>query len=204
MRWKITLFSLCLVGSNILPAEATFKRQKVNTVKGNCGKLNCGKVLKDLRTLYPDYVWEFEKACPYPQILGLQVGVGERGSQQVWFNCWEAKKDKKNRYGSYIGTLPLRGNESKFLIPLPTSSPYTPELNTRYADAIEKAQFKCATKSGNFNILDEQKNAVQLQCYFQAGVQPVDLNNDFASDGEVSRGAGVDEILGIFPISGNI
>ncbi len=37
---------------------------------------------------------------------------------------------------------------------------------------------------------EDQK--VSLQCYFQAGVSLVDFNGDGVSDGENSRGAGVD------------
>jgi hypothetical protein len=200
--WRVCLLCICLIGSGILPAEAKSKQKRANIVRGDCGKRGCSVVIKELRNSYPDYVKKFEKECPRTSILSLQVGKGERDGQQAWFFCWEAKKQNRTRYGSYLGTLPIPGNEAKFLIPLPSSSPYTQELQTRYPDAIKKAQFQCATKGGNFNILDEQKNNVQLQCYFQAGVQSVDENNDFVSDGEVTRGAGVDEILGTFPVGG--
>ena len=88
------------------------------------------------------------------------------------------------------------------MTPLPDSSPYTQELQQRYSDAIKKAQFKCAIKSGSFNILlTEKNNSVQLQSYFQGGVVLIDENNDFKSDEEASKGTGVDEILGTFPVN---
>ncbi|MFM8005717.1 MAG: hypothetical protein ACKO86_12420, partial [Dolichospermum sp.] len=60
---------------------------------------------------------------------------------------------------------------------------------------------QCATNSGNFNLLiSEDQKSLQLQCYYQAGEILVDSNNDWKSNGEVTRGAGVDEILGTFPI----
>lgn len=52
-------------------------------------------------------------------------------------------------------------------------------------------------------LKDKQKNTVQLQCYFTAGGVSLDENGDFVSDGEASKGAFVDEILGTFPIKSN-
>ncbi|MFN7661757.1 MAG: hypothetical protein ACK5P3_27215, partial [Dolichospermum sp.] len=104
-------------------------------------------------------------------------------------------------YGSSLGALPIPGNESKFLTPLPNNTPYTKYLQQKYGTEIKKAQFQCATNSGNFNLLiSEDQKSIQLQCYYQAGEILVDSNNDWKSDGEVTRGAGVDEILGTFPI----
>ncbi|PSB03401.1 hypothetical protein [Merismopedia glauca] len=197
---KPTLAALILLLSTVSPATADLGKR---IVRGDCGRRSCKAVLKDLRSRYPDYIREFEKQCDRPRILGLQVGVGNSNAQQVWFYCWDAKKEQGTRYGSYLGTLPLLGSdEAKFLSPLPSDSPYTAELKSRYLAAIKKAQFECATKSGNFIILtSESDNTVQLQCYFQGGVQPLDENGDFKSDGEASRGASVDEILGTFPVS---
>ncbi|NJR17382.1 MAG: hypothetical protein HC785_17855 [Calothrix sp. CSU_2_0] len=201
---KISLFCLLLLGNIFLATEVDAKQQRKRLVRGNCGKLRCDVVVKQLRSLYPNYISKFEKECTNPKIFAADVGTGERNARQAWFLCWEAKREKNGtRYGSFLGTLPLPGNEAKFLVPLPSSSPYTQELQTRYPQEIKKAQFECATKSGNFNILEsEEKNKVQLQCYFQAGAIPLDEDGDFNSDGEVSRGAGVDIMLGTFPVSG--
>ncbi|MBW4506290.1 MAG: hypothetical protein KME64_07250 [Scytonematopsis contorta HA4267-MV1] len=199
---KLSFATLLLLLNIISPAAANLKQQKKNVVRGNCGRRGCSALLKDLRTRYPDYISSFEKECPRSKIFAMEVGVNDRNARQVWFGCWDAKKDNRTRYGSYLGTLPLPGSEQKFLTPLPNSSPYTQELQQRYSEAIKKAQFKCATKSGSFNILPpEQNNSVQLQCYFQGGVVLIDESNDFKSDGEASKGAGVDEILGTFPVS---
>jgi hypothetical protein len=197
---KISL--ICLLLSNLaLSANADIKQPKNRLVRGNCGKLNCDAVIQNLRSRYPSYIQQFERECPQPRILGLETGIGERNTQQAWFNCWEPKKEKGTRYGMYLGTLPLLGSETKFSIPLPPESPYTSELKQRYPQSITQAAFQCATKSGNFNILNgKESDRVELQCYYFAGVQTLDENGDFKSDGEVSKGAGVDEILGIFKI----
>lgn len=201
MKRKISLLSVFLLVNILLPAQANPKQVQRNIVRGNCGKGGCSNVLKDLSSRYPDYVQKFNKECPRPKILALQVGNGNRNARQAWFSCWDAKTENKTRYGSFLGTLPLAGNEATFLTPLPSSA-YTQELLKRYRAAIKKAQFQCATIGGNFNILeDEEKKTVQLQCYFQAGAQLLDENGDFVSDGEASRGAGVDEILGTFLVN---
>jgi hypothetical protein len=207
---KISLICL-LIGNISLAANADVKHKqpKNRLVKGNCGKNSCDAVIQNLRSRYPSYIQQFERECPQPRILGLETGIGERNTQQAWFNCWEPKKEKGTRYGMYLGTLPLLGSETKFSIPLPPESLYTSELKRRYPNEIDKAAFRCATKSGNFNILkNKEKDSlaerlhqrVELQCYYQGGVQTLDENGDFKSDGEVSRGAGVDEILGVFKI----
>ncbi|OKH43394.1 hypothetical protein NIES2101_30525 [Calothrix sp. HK-06] len=158
----------------MLPSEAHSKKPQAQVIQGNCGKRNCSEVVKNLRKQYPTYVQDFEKQCPRPKILGLQVITDEARGQRALFNCWEAKKQKRTRYGHYLGSLPMPGSESRFLIPLPTSA-YTQELQSKYLGEIKQAQFKCGTKSGDFNILeDKQNNTVQLQCYFTAGVVSLD------------------------------
>ncbi len=201
---KISLFCVLLCGNVFLATEVDAKQQKKRLVRGNCGKQSCDVVVKQLRSHYPSYIAKFEKECPSPKIFAADIGTGERNARQAWFICWEAKREtNRTRYGSFLGTLPLLGSETKFLSPLPSSSPYTQELQTRYPQEMKKAQFECATNGGHFNVLEsEEKNSVQLQCYFQAGAIPLDENGDFKSDGEVARGAGVDIMLGTFPVSG--
>ncbi len=195
---------LCILFLGVmLPSEAYSKKPQADAVRGNCGKRSCSEVLKSLRKLYPNYVQDFEKQCPRPKILSLQVITDEARGQGAFFNCWEAKKQQGTRYGDYLGSLPTPGSESKFLTPLPKSA-YTQELQSKYPREIKQAQFKCGTKSGNFNILeDKPNNRVKLQCYFIAGAVIIDDNGDFLSEGEVSKGAFVDEILGTFPIKSN-
>jgi hypothetical protein len=203
---KISLFSVLLCGNVFLATAVDAKQQKKRLVRGDCGKLSCDVVVKELRSRYPKYIAQFEKECTSPKIFAADIGTGERNARQAWFLCWEAKREKNGtRYGSFLGTLPLLGSETNFLASLPSSSPYTQELQTRYPQEIKKAQFECATKSGNFNVLkSEEKNSVQLQCYFQAGAIPLDEDGDFNSDGEVARGAGVDIMLGTFPVGGKL
>ncbi|MBW4598667.1 MAG: hypothetical protein KME29_03410 [Calothrix sp. FI2-JRJ7] len=199
---KLAVLCILFLGV-MLPSEAQSKKPKAQVVRGNCGKRGCSEVLKTLRKTYPTYVQDFEKQCPRPKNLGLQVIADETRGQRALFNCWEAKKQKRTRYGDYLGSLPMPGNEPKFLIPLPKSA-YTQELQSRYSGEIKQAQFKCGTKSGDFNFIEDKKNnSVQLQCYFTAGVVSLDENGDFVSDGEASKGAFVDEILGTFLVKTN-
>jgi len=102
--------------------------------------------------------------------------------------------------GIFFRGLPTPGNEDKFLAPLPTDPPYAKYLQEKYSNQVKKAQFKCATNWGTFNFLiSEDKKFIELQCYFRGGVVFIDDNNDWVRNGE-SRGAGVDEILGTFPL----
>ncbi|MCE2719156.1 MAG: hypothetical protein ACK6A9_16585 [Dolichospermum sp.] len=184
-----------LVNSEIALARIT----KKPIIKGNCGKQKCEVLFKQLSDLYPDYTKKYTKGCTGNQIMSLATYPEYK---KVYFTCWEAKKQENgDRYGSSLGALPIPGNESKFLTPLPNNTPYTKYLQQKYGTEIKKAQFQCATNSGNFNLLiSEDQKSIQLQCYYQAGEILVDSNNDWKSDGEVTRGAGVDEILGTFPI----
>ncbi|MBD2294229.1 hypothetical protein H6G06_12170 [Anabaena sphaerica FACHB-251] len=196
----IPLVSLELFNSGI----ALGKTNKRPIIKGYCGKQKCETLFQQLTKLYLEYTKEYEKQCPPNQIIGLAIYKHDQ-NQKVYFTCWNPKKEKDgNRYGSYLGSLPTPGNENKFLTPLPTNSPnnqYNQYLQKNYANELKKAQFRCATNGGNFNLLtsEDQKN-IELQCYFQAGVSLIDVNNDWVSDGEATRGAGVDQILGTFPI----
>jgi len=101
--FKISLFSVLLFGNIFLATEADAKQQKKRLVRGNCGKLSCDVVVKQLRSLYPSYIAKFEKECPNPKIFAADVGIGERSAKQAWFICWEATRDKdKNRSGSFL------------------------------------------------------------------------------------------------------
>jgi hypothetical protein len=197
-------FALELFNSGIVLAKPTKKTPITKPIiKGSCGKEKCETLFQKLTKLYPEYTTKYAKECPPNQILGLGI-YKDDPNQKVYFTCWDAKKlEDGNRYGSYLGTLPSLGKENQFLVPLPQNSPdnqYNQYLQKNYAKELKKAQFICTTYSGNFNVLtsEDQKN-IQLQCYFQAGVNFIDVNSDWVSDGEASRGAGVDQILGTFP-----
>lgn len=184
-----------LVNSEIASAKIT----KKPIIKGKCGKQKCEVLFKQLSDRYSEYTRKYTKECTGNQIIGLATYPEDK---KVYFACWEAKKQKNgDRYGSSLGALPIPGNESKFLTPLPSDTPYTKYLQEKYATEVRKAQFQCSTKSGNLNLLvSEDQKSIQLQCYYQAGVILIDSNNDWKSNGEATRGAGVEEILGTFPI----
>ncbi|NJL62243.1 MAG: hypothetical protein HC903_10925 [Methylacidiphilales bacterium] len=99
---KISLFCLLLLGNIFLATEVDAKQQRKRLVRGNCGKLRCDVVVKQLRSLYPNYISKFEKECTNPKIFAADVGTGERNARQAWFLCWEAKREKNGtRYGSF-------------------------------------------------------------------------------------------------------
>jgi hypothetical protein len=209
--FKIGLFYLfvlsgALGGNFFISTKADAKEVQKKPVRGDCGKISCDQVVKELRSLYPTYLTEYEQACISPNILAVQIYSGELNDRRALFMCWEVKVEKdKSRYGSSLGILPFPSskkadNVANFLAPLPSPSPYTQELKTRYPKAITQGQFECATKGGNLLLEPVENNRVQLQCFFQNGVILIDENSDFKSDGEVSRGAGADVILGTFPI----
>ncbi|TAF07545.1 MAG: hypothetical protein EAZ77_09365 [Nostocales cyanobacterium] len=213
MKLKNLIFLLPLVTSLVSPlldwelfnsGIALGKTDKKQIIKGSCGKEKCETLFQKLNNLYPEYTNKYAKECPTNQILGLAIYKDDQ-DKKIYFTCWNSKKEKDgNRYGSYLGSLPTPGNEKKFLTPLPTNSPdnqYHQYLQKNYANELKKAQFRCATNSGNFKVLtSEAQKTIQLQCYFQAGVNFMDVNNDWVSDGEATRGAGVDQILGTFPM----
>lgn len=188
------LVNLGLFNSEIALGKTPQKR----IIKGSCGKQKCENQWKQLTKFYPEYIEKYNKECPRNNIISLVI---DDENKKIYFTCWDAKKPKDgSRLGAYLGTLPIPGNEDKFLTPLPTDPPYARYLQEQYSNQVKKAQFECSTKGGNFNFLiSKDQQLIQLQCYFQAGVNFTDDNNDWVSDGE-TRGAGVDEILGTFPL----
>lgn len=208
--FKIGLFYLLVLGgvlggNFLISTKADAKEPQKKPVRGDCGKLSCDQVVKELRSLYPTYVSRYAQLCISPNILALQIYSSELNSRRALFSCWEAKPEKdKSRYGSFLGILPFPSsktdNEADFLAPLPNPSPYAQELQTRYPKAIVQGQFECATMGGNLLLELAENNSVQLRCYFQNGVILIDDNSDFNSDGEVSRGAGADLLFGSFPL----
>jgi len=194
-----TLVSL-LVGLEVFNSKIVLAKPiKSPIIKGQCGrKQKCETLFKQLTKLYPEYIEGHKKQCPANKIIGLEV-FDE--NTKVSLTCWDAKKLKDgSRRGLSLGGLPTPGNEDKFLAPLPTDPPYAKYLQEKYSNQVKKAQFKCATNWGAFNFLiSEDKKFIELQCYFQDGVVFIDDNNDWVRNGE-SRGAGVDEILGTFPL----
>jgi hypothetical protein len=194
-----TLVNL-LVGLEVLNSKIVLaKPLKSPIIKGQCGrKQKCETLFKQLTKLYPEYIEGYKKQCPANKIIGLEVFDEKK---KVSLTCWDAKKlNDGSRWGYSLGKLPTPGNEDKFLTPLPTDPPYAKYLQEKYSNQVKKAQFKCATNWGAFNFLiSEDKKFIELQCYFQGGVGFIDDNNDWVKDGE-TRGAGVDEILGTFPL----
>jgi hypothetical protein len=190
----IPLVNLELFNSEIALGKTPQKR----IIKGYCGKQKCENRWKQLTKFYPEYIEIYNKECQPNNIISLVI---DDENKKIYFTCWDAKKPKYgSRFGAYLGTLPIPGNEDKFLTPLPTDPPYAKYLQEKYSNQVKKAQFKCSTKGGNFNFLiSKDQKLIQLQCYFQAGVNFTDDNNDWVSDSE-TRGAGVYEILGTFPL----
>ncbi|MEB3884600.1 hypothetical protein [Lyngbya sp. CCY1209] len=167
-------------------------------VPGSCDEMSCDELLQTLSETWP----EFDLSCEGDRILSPQVYEHRRGGRRVFLSCWDTKlSDNGERDGSPLITLPFPGESDRFLAAWPDSQPYAEELLNAYPEEIQKIRFQCAAESGDINILVfEDRQEADLQCYFQAGVSLVDTDGDYVSDGENSRGASVDRILGTFPL----
>jgi len=168
------------------------------SVPGSCDEMSCDELLETLSESRP----EFDLGCEGDRILSLQVYEHPNGGRRVLLACWDTElSDNGERNGSGLMTLPFPGESDRFLSNWPDSQPYAEELSNAYPEEIQNVRFRCATYNGDLNILVfEDRQEADLQCYFQAGAILVDVDGDYLSDGENSRGAGVDRILGTFPL----
>jgi hypothetical protein len=164
-------------------------------LKGNCGKSTCTRLFTELRRQYPRFVQKFTAECPKRQILSLAVYPD---NPRVYFYCWQTKVVQGTREGTFLGILPYPQQEATFPIAINSDNPQIQTVLDRHRDKVRQIGFECATYGGDINILTPEISPRRLsfQCYFQAGTILIDLNGDWLSDGENSRGAGVDIILG--------
>jgi hypothetical protein len=200
---KVIILTTLLVGTAAIASATQLKRQESGLIAGDCSTWNCQTLFKDLNRLYPKYIQQYQKECAAPSRMAIRVlgaDVTNQGIPIAALDCWEAQKDKDGHRAGYIlGTLPVPGQEAKFLPPLP-DSPHTKALQQRYPQEIKAAQFRCATHAGGLDLIENKTDrTVQLQCFFQGGATMIDENDDFKWDSD-TRGASVDEIVGTFAI----
>ncbi|GCE92298.1 hypothetical protein NIES46_03370 [Arthrospira platensis NIES-46] len=169
-----------------------------SNIPGSCHDISCDQLFHTLSETWP----EFNLTCEGDRILSLQVYEHRNRGRRVVLACWNREVDDYGaREGSSLITLPFPGEENRFLSSWPDSQPSAEELLNTYPEEIKNIRFQCAIESGDINILvSEDRPEADLQCYFQAGVILVDIDGDYVSDGENSRGTGVDRILGTFPL----
>jgi hypothetical protein len=200
---KVIILTALLLGTAAIASATQVKRSSNGLIAGDCSTWNCQTLFKDLNRRYPQYIQQYQKECAAPSRMAIRVlaaDVTNQGIPIAALDCWEAQKDKDGHRAGYIlGTLPVPGQEAKFLAPLP-DSPHTKELQKRYPKEIQAAQFRCASRGGGLDLIENKTDrTVQLQCFFQGGATMIDENDDFKWDSD-TRGASVDEILGTFAV----
>lgn len=183
---SILSFGMSLTFSFPALAEPTIK------IIGNCETESCETLWQTLVSNFPEKTQNYQQECLPPEILGLSVYSHSDQSKVVYLSCWEPTIENGERTGKPLGVLPFPGYEQQFGVEISSDNPEIQAILNRNIKTVENMSFECATQGGNINILVSENGSVTLQCYFQAGVSLVDVNGDGVSDGENSRGAGVD------------
>ena len=105
--------------------------------------------------------------------------------------CWDPPTTDASRNGSLLGILPYPGEEASFPVAIASDDSSIQATLDANPQIVQQTGFDCAVQGGSINVIADE-DAVTLQCFFQAGVQVLDVNGDGVSDGENSMGAGVD------------
>lgn len=171
-------------------------------VIGDCADYDCTELLTELQQRWPENLEPALAECPSEHTLGLSVW-GDEGKRNVLLACWEPPAPEAGASGSRLILLPYPGEEANLGVSWDCWDEACPALETFKAqepETFERYNFQCRTYGGSINFLssESESNKFDVQCYFQAGVSLWDSNGDGVSDGENSRGAGVDIILGTF------
>lgn len=201
------LFLLCFTFSSILGSSFNvLPVQAQRLVRGDCGEYSCELLLTKLEQNWPEKTKAYLGNCTEKKTLALSVW-GESGQRNVSFACWEPPNADGSADGSFLGILPYPGEEAEFVTSWNCSESddsceALAYLKTQELEMFNRYNFECRTYGGSINLLvsDSDPRAFQVQCYFQAGVVLWDGDGDGVSDGENSRGAGVDVILGEFSL----
>jgi len=167
-----------------------YDQQTPNTgeISGNCQDFTCSALSGRLQQAFPKQASGWNNSCTND--LALNVFSRDE-SQRVNFICWEPPTANASRNGSLLGILPYPDEETLFPVAIASNEPTIQAALDSNPQIVQQMGFDCAVQGGNVNILAGE-DAVTLQCFFQAGVQVLDLDGDGISDGENSMGAGVD------------
>ena len=173
-----------------------------NVVGSRCGEMACDELLGELLFRYPEHGSEFVQDCQAQAgLMGLTLYARNNddptGLRVVGLTCWDAEVETEGyRSGLYFGALPYLGDEADFPVEISSDDPAEQAVLERYPEQVAEMAFDCAVVGGSINILNNA-GQTELQCFFWAGVQPLDTDGDFISNGEVSMGASVDFIRGL-------
>lgn len=190
-RLKILSLSILSCGISLTFSRPSLAEPTIKII-GNCETESCETLWSTLRSNFPEKTQNYQQKCLPPEILGLSVYSNSHESKVVYLSCWEPKIENGERTGEPLGVLPFPGYEQQFGVKISSDDPKIQAILNQNIKTVENMSFECGTQGGNINILVSENGSVTLQCYFQAGVSLVDVNGDGVSDGENSRGAGVD------------
>lgn len=161
-------------------------------VKGNCEELSCEALWQTLQTKFSKKTTEYLSECSLDNTLSLFVYASESQSKRVYLSCWESQLENGERNGQFLGSLPFPGYEEQFGVKITSNDPNIQKRLEENSEQVKQISFECATRGGDINILVSDEQKVSLQCYFSVGVVLVDLDGDWVSDGENSRGTMID------------
>lgn len=190
-RLKILSLSILSCGISLTFSRPSLAEPTIKII-GNCETESCETLWNTLRSNFPEKTQNYQQKCLPPEILGLSVDSNSHESKVVYLSCWEPKIENGERTGEPLVVLPFPGYEQQFGVKISSDDPQIQAILNRNIKTVENMSFECGTQGGNINILVSENGSITLQCYFQAGVGLVDVNGDGVSDGENSRGAGVD------------
>jgi len=184
-------------------SQQTQQTQPTIPIIGDCTPHACEEVLNQVRSGFPEPVNKYAADCQENKILGLSVFdlAGER--KRVSFACWSGKGTDGSRTGEWLGVLPFPGEEAGFASSWNCSGPNCENILTKlreqYPDKSQKAEFECATKSGNlfFSVPKEGVEKVEVECQFFA-YQLWDENGDGVMEGD--NGTGVSYTIATFEL----
>lgn len=188
---KLLSLSIITVAISVILSLPTLAEPERKII-GNCEPESCENLWKILQSNFLEKTQSYQNECLSPKILGLLVYSNNDQQKVVYLSCWEPKIENGERDGEPLGVLPFPGYEPEFGVKIASDDPKIQAILQRNSEQVERMRFECATHGGDINILVSEDQKVSLQCYFQAGVSLVDFNGDGVSDGENSRGAGVD------------
>lgn len=170
---------------------------------GDCTPHACEEVLNQARSRFPDTVNKYAADCQGNQILGLSVFDRPGEGKRIGFACWSAKGTDGSRTGEWLGVLPFPGEEAGFASSWNCSGPNCEniiiKLRKKYPERSQKAEFECATKSGNlyFDAVQKEVEKVEVECQFFA-YELWDDNGDGVTDGD--NGTGVSYTIATFEL----
>ncbi|MBC6481311.1 MAG: hypothetical protein GDA56_29685 [Hormoscilla sp. GM7CHS1pb] len=156
---------------------------------GDCTPQSCEELFTQVRSGFPDTVSKYAADCQGKQILGLSVFDRPGEGKRVNFACWSASGTDGSKTGQWLGVLPFPGEEARFSTSWNCSGSNCEniiiKLRQKYLHKSQKAEFECATKSGNlyFDVANSGVDKIEVECQFFV-YELWDENGDGVTDGD--------------------